>query len=72
MIADVPAVVRAVTEPVDEPIVAILMFPLLQVPPAVASERFVVPLSHTLFVPVIASIGLTVTVAVVLHPPDPV
>jgi hypothetical protein len=42
---------------------------LLQVPPAVASLRLVVPPSHTVAVPLIAVAGSTVTIAVAIQPP---
>ena len=55
-------------EPVaTEPLPGLL---LLQVPPAVASVRFVVPPSHTAAVPRIAVAGLTVIIVVAIQPPN--
>ena len=54
--------------PVDEPIVAIELLLLLHAPPAVVSFKFIVEPTHTGFVPVIAVIGLTVTIVVVKQP----
>lgn len=56
-----------VTNPFDELTVAILVFELLQVPPAVALFRLVVEFTQTLVVPVIAAgRGLTVADVVVV------
>ena len=68
VIVVVPAV-TPVTIPVDEPIVAIPVLLLLQVPPVVALLIVTVPPIHTALPPVIAAgNGLTVTVLVVAHP----
>jgi hypothetical protein len=57
------------TTPVIDPIVAMAVAPLDQVPPGVASLRVVAAPTHTLSVPVItAGNELTVTVVVVLQP----
>ena len=72
MINDVPAVLYAVNEPVEEPIVTILTLLLLHVPPLVPSARLLVPPSQIPVAPVITDIGLTVTVVAVLQPPGPV
>jgi len=52
-----------------EPIVAIVVLLLLQVPPTVASASVVVKPGHTVVVPVIAAgNAFTVNVVVALHP----
>src|SRR5204862_639672 len=57
------------TTPVPDPTVAMNVLPLLQVPPGVTSARVVVNPIHTFMVPVmVAGSGLTVTVAVLIHP----
>ncbi len=62
MPANIPFTVPPVT-------VAILVFPLLHVPPAVALVSEVVKPSQTTGVPVIAvGAGVTVTVVVAVHP----
>ena len=63
----VPAVDPPVTIP-DVPTVATPVLVLLQVPPPVPSARFVVAPWHTVAVPVIAAIGLTVTTVFALQP----
>ena len=57
--------------PVTIPLVPTLAVPaslLIHVPPGVASARLVVEARHRLVIPVIGSIGLTVTIAIVLQP----
>ena len=63
VILDVPATAPAITPTLASAIVAFPLL-LLQVPPLVASDNVVVEPTHTLWVPVIAVIGLTVTTAV--------
>jgi hypothetical protein len=59
------------TIPVDEPIVAIDVLPLIQVPPLVALLKAVVPPTQTVGVPVMdAGNGLTVTIVVTLQQAD--
>ena len=58
-----------VTVPVDEPIVAMPVPPLLHVPLAVASFNVVVKPAQTVTVPVMDDgNGLTVTTIVAMHP----
>ena len=64
----VPAV-TPVTKPVDDPTVAIVVEPLLHVPPPVASLSVVVVAIHTCVVPVIeGGSAFTVTVAIAWQP----
>ncbi len=68
VIIAVPAV-TPVAIPVVEPMVATPRLLLLHVPPGVGSPKAVVSPTHTLSVPVIGNgNGLTVTVAVIIHP----
>ena len=58
-----------VTTPVDEPIVAMPVLPLVHVPPLVASLMLVVKPAHTVAVPVMdEGSGLTVTTTVEIQP----
>ena len=58
-----------VTTPLPVPIVAMVILPLAQLPPAVASVSAVVSPAHTFVVPVIdAGKGLTVTGVVMIQP----
>jgi hypothetical protein len=71
VIVAVPAVntVPAVTSPVNEPIVAMVVALMLHVPPPVGSLKCVVNPEHTLKVPaILAGNGLIVTIAVVIQP----
>ena len=61
-----------VTIPDEVPTVAIVVPPLLQVPPPIELCSAVVPPGQTLGVPVIGATGLTVIVAVTAHPPGEV
>ena len=57
------------TIPVEEPMVAIAVAPLVQVPLLVASLKVVVRPAHTAAVPAIADgTGLTVTTLVAIQP----
>ena len=64
LIVSMPMVIPAVTIPDDDPTVAMLVFTLLQVPPAVTSDKVVVAgEKHSFLNPVIeAGTGLTVIV----------
>ena len=64
---DVPPA-TPVTTPVPTPMVATPVVPLFHVPPPAASASVVVLPWHTLSVPVIADIGFTVTIALVVQP----
>ena len=65
---DVPAS-TPVTTPLPDPIVAIVVALLVHEPPAEPSVKFVVNPAQTLSVPVIAEgNGLTVAIAVIIHP----
>jgi hypothetical protein len=66
-INDVPAA-TPVTTPVPGVIVAMPVFPLLHVPPGVASLSVVVLPTQTVATPVIGAIGFTVMVMVDIHP----
>jgi hypothetical protein len=69
MVTVPPAPGLPVTIPVEEPMVAILVLLLHQVPPGVASLSTVVSPAHTLVVPVIADgNGFTVTIVLLEHP----
>ena len=64
----VPAIMLLIT-PVDPPIVATNVFPLLQLPPVVASLKVVSEPAHTAAVPKIeVGCGLTLTIAVAIQP----
>lgn len=64
------AVVTGATMPEDEPIVATVVVPLAQVPPATVLLSVMLLLAHTLGPPVMAPGKLlTVTTAVALQPP---
>jgi hypothetical protein len=58
-----------VTRPVVELIFAIDEFPLDHMPPVTGSVSVVVPPVHTVVVPEMGLIGLTVTVLTAKHPP---
>ena len=60
---------RPETRPLVEPMVATDVLELLQKPPVVASASAVVKPTHAEGVPVIADIGLTVTIIVAEQPP---
>jgi hypothetical protein len=69
VISDVPGD-APITMPVPEPMVAIVVLPLLHVPPP-ASVSVVVPPTHMLVVPLMADgKGFTVSVVFVVHPVD--
>ncbi len=62
-----------VTKPLLVPIVATPVLPLIHVPPVVPSFNVVVdPPRHSPVLPLIASMGLTVTMAVAAQPDVPV
>ena len=63
VMVEVPAIAPAITPTLASAIVALPLL-LLHVPVPVASDNVVVEPTHTLCVPVIAVIGLTVTTAV--------
>ena len=68
VIADVPDATPVIT-PVEEPMVAIVVTPLVHVPPPVASLRVVVKPAQTVAIPVIDDgNGLTVTITVAKQP----
>ena len=70
VITDVPAL-TPVSVPVVETIVAMIVLPLLHVPPDVPSLKVVVKPAHKLVAPVIATgKGFTTTEAVVIQPVD--
>lgn len=58
-----------VTMPVPGPIVAIDVFPLLQLPPGVASLIVMLPPAQTIVDPVIGETGSTVNEDIAIHPP---
>lgn len=58
-----------VTTPLEDPTVAMPVLLLLHVPPDVPSASAVAEPTHAVVVPVIACIGFTVTIAVMLQPP---
>lgn len=67
MIAEVPAT-SPVTTPVEDPIITLELL-LVHVPPAGVEFNVVVDPIHTFSVPVIAvGSGLTVAIAVIIHP----
>jgi hypothetical protein len=62
-----------VTIPVPEPIVAMPVLPLVQVPPAEISLNVIVaPPRHTPVPPLMAAIGPTVTTSIEGHPDVPI
>ena len=64
-------VAAAETTPVEEPIVATLVLPLVQYPPVVVLPNVVTPPTQTVVAPVIADGELlTVTTDVVRQPPE--
>ena len=68
--ADPPDTLAPLTIPVDTPIVATLVLPLVHVPPGVRLLSVVVKLAQKVVVPVmVLGIGFTVATAVAKQPP---